>query len=330
MVVRGFHNCRSRLLPSAARRLLLRDSIDLFLDYLRVVKDSPANTVRSYQTDLNDFVAWLALETPSLPAPQEIDRTLIRGYLASLHGRELSRQTAARHLSALRTFFRWLLRDGRIEADPTQGMASPRREKRLPKYLQVDELANVLESPDVDRPLGLRDRAVLETLYASGCRVSELTGLDCQDVALRDGLVRLFGKGRKERIVPLGSKAVEAIQAYLAVRDRLRGKRPSGDEDSAALFKNYRGGRLTDRSVRRILDTALGKVAASRKISPHGLRHSFATHLLNAGADLRAIQELLGHASLGTTQKYTHVSLDHVMETYRAAHPRARRGRTDR
>jgi len=184
----------------------------------------------------------------------------------------------------------------------------------------VDEIAAILEAPDKDTPLGLRDRALLETLYASGCRVSELTGLDCQDLSLKEGLVRLMGKGRKERIVPLGSKARTALKKWLAIRDGLR--RAS---DSPALFLNYRGGRLTGRSVRRVLDGALKKVAISCHISPHGLRHSFATHLLNAGADLRSIQELLGHASLATTQQYTHVSLEHVMETYRAAHPRARR-----
>jgi integrase/recombinase XerC len=289
------------------------------------VKDSPANTVRAYETDLDDFTTWLALESGSTPEPGSVDRLTIRSYLASLHARTLSRQTIARRLSALRTFCRWLLREGRITTDPTEGLAAVRREKRLPRHLPVEEVAAVLEAPDPGRPLGLRDRAVLETLYATGCRVAELTALDRQDLSLREGLVRLLGKGRKERIVPVGSKAREALRAYLGVRGRLRARRPHRDEDSAALFVNHRGGRLTDRSVRRILDSALRKTAASRRISPHGLRHSFATHLLDAGADLRAIQELLGHASLGTTQRYTHVSLEHVMKTYRAAHPRARR-----
>lgn len=187
-------------------------------------------------------------------------------------------------------------------------------------------MAAILEAPDPARPLGLRDRAVLETLYATGCRISELTGLDCQDISYREGMVRLLGKGRKERIVPVGSKARQALRAYLPVRETLCARHPArGSETGAPLFLSRRGRRLGVRSVRRILDTALNQAAASRRISPHGLRHSFATHLLNAGADLRAIQELLGHASLGTTQKYTHVSLEHVMDTYWSAHPRAGR-----
>jgi integrase/recombinase XerC len=197
----------------------------------------------------------------------------------------------------------------------------------------VDEVAAVVEAPDARSPLGRRDRAVLETLYATGCRVAELTGMDLQDVNYREGLGRVLGKGRKERIVPLGGKAVAALQIYLEVRATLRprqaARQTTAPDDTAALFVNARGRRLTTRSVRRILVAALERAATARQISPHGLRHSFATHLLNAGADLRAIQELLGHASLGTTQKYTHISLEHIMQTYRAAHPRARRRKTE-
>ncbi|MCZ6599609.1 MAG: tyrosine recombinase XerC [Acidobacteria bacterium] len=300
----------------------MRTAANQFLDYLHVVRDASPATQRSYRSDLNDFCRWPQRDQSDLPAPEGVDRLRVRGYLASLHRRKLTKRTIARHLAALRTFFRWLVREGHLKTDPTVGLASPRREQRLPRHLPVDEVAAILEAPDTDRPLGLRDRAVLETLYASGCRVSELTGLDCQDLSLKEGLVRLMGKGRKERIVPVGSKARTALRKWLGVRDGLR--RAS---DSPALFLNYRGGRLSDRSVRRVLNGALQKVAISCRISPHGLRHSFATHLLNAGADLRSIQELLGHASLATTQQYTHVSLEHVMETYRAAHPRARRRR---
>ncbi len=307
----------------------LRASVEGFLEHLRSVRDAPPNTVRAYGADLNDFVAYLALQARSLPAAERIDRLALRGYLAALHQRALSRQTVARHLSALRTFFRWLLREGRIAADPTEGLSSPRRERKLPRHLDVDEAAAVVEAPDPGTPLGLRDRAVLETLYATGCRVAELTGMDLQDVSFREGLVRVLGKGRKERIVPLGSKAIAALRAYLEIRARLRPARAARQatdrQDTAALFVNARGRRLTTRSVRRILASALEAAATERTISPHGLRHSFATHLLNAGADLRAIQELLGHASLGTTQRYTHLSLEHIMQTYRTAHPRARR-----
>ncbi|TDI41813.1 MAG: tyrosine recombinase XerC [Acidobacteria bacterium] len=301
----------------------MRTAANQFLDYLSVVRDASPATQRSYRSDLDDFCCWLQQDFSGVPAPDKVDRLTVRGYLAALHRRELTKRTIARHLATLRTFFRWLVREGYLEIDPTVGLASPRREQRLPRHLPVDEVAAILEAPDEDKPLGLRDRAVLETLYASGCRVSELTGLDCQDLTLKEGLVRLMGKGRKERIVPLGSKARAALRKWLGVRDSLR-----LSLSSPALFLNYRGGRLTDRSVRRVLNSALQKAAISGRISPHGLRHSFATHLLNAGADLRSIQELLGHASLATTQQYTHVSLEHVMKTYRAAHPRARRRRS--
>ena len=300
----------------------MRSSIHDFLDYLQAVRDVSPATVRAYRSDLSDFCGWLTLDGNRLPAPDTIDRIQVRGYMAHLHKRQLTRRTIARHLAALRTFFRWQVREGHLLETPTAGLQSPRREKRLPRHLPVDEVAAILTAPDAHKPLGLRDRALLETLYATGCRVSELTGLDCQDVSLKEGLARVLGKGRKERIIPVGSKARAALKAWLAVRDTLRRDKETG---SAALFLNYRGQRLTDRSVRRVLTSALQKVAVSRRISPHGLRHSFATHLLDAGADLRSIQELLGHASLGTTQIYTHVSLEHIMATYRTAHPRALR-----
>jgi integrase/recombinase XerC len=300
----------------------VRSAIHDFLDYLQAVRDVSPATVRAYRSDLSDFCGWLTLDGNRLPAPDTIDRIQVRGYMAHLHKRQLTRRTIARHLATLRTFFRWQVREGHLLEDPTAGLQSPRREKRLPRHLPVDEVAAILTAPDAHKPLGLRDRALLETLYATGCRVSELTGLDCQDVSLKEGLARVLGKGRKERIIPVGSKARAALKAWLAVRDTLRRDKETG---SAALFLNYRGQRLTDRSVRRVLTSALQKVAVSRRISPHGLRHSFATHLLDAGADLRSIQELLGHASLGTTQIYTHVSMEHIMATYRAAHPRALR-----
>ena len=219
----------------------------------------------------------------------------------------------------------------------------PKRSQRLPHHLPVNEVFAILEAPDPGTPLGRRDRAVLETLYATGCRVSELTGLDLDDLSPREGLVRLLGKGRRERIVPIHRLALDILRRWLPDRHRLRTRRPAGAaDDGNPLFVNARGGRLTDRSVRRILNLALRTASASltrqmteagadpaagdisRHISPHGLRHSFATHLLDNGADLRAIQELLGHSSLGTTQKYTHVSIEHVLDIYRSAHPRAR------
>ena len=351
----------------AARMKTLPHSVDEFLLYLRAVRDASPHTLRAYGTDLGDFITWLAgdtaasraearprrvraraggsLRSAAPPAPEAIDRLLIRGYLAALHRRGLSRVTIARHRATLGSFFHWLHSQGHIPSDPTEGLPAPKRSRRLPRHLPAAEVAAILEAPDTGRALGRRDRAVLETLYATGCRVSELTGLDLDDVSLREGLVRLLGKGRKERIVPIHRLAREVLQAWLPDRSRLRARRPADARaDGSPLFLNLRGGRLTDRSVRRILDSAIRTASAtlalrgrktaprsiSQHISPHGLRHSFATHLLDNGADLRAIQELLGHSSLGTTQKYTHVSMEHTLKTYRASHPRARAGRPRR
>ncbi|MGZ5433880.1 MAG: tyrosine recombinase XerC, partial [Thermoanaerobaculia bacterium] len=242
----------------------------------------------------------------------------VRSYLAHLARRKLARATVARHLSALRTFFKFLVREEIVEANPARTVATPKREKYLPAVLQTSEVALLIEQPDPSTTLGVRDAAWLELLYASGLRISELVGIDLDDLELRSRLVKVRGKGAKERIVPFGSKAEAALRAYLAVRGEL-----IRNIEEEAVFVNYRGERITTRSIRRLFDGYVRDAALRAGVSPHTLRHSFATHLLNAGADLRGIQELLGHASLSTTQKYTHLNDWQLMAVYKKAHPRA-------
>jgi len=290
-----------------------------FLDYLTYERNVSINTIAAYRDDLESFTSFLCNDYFTLARDQldwtRVDHLTIRAYLAHLARKKLSRASSARHLSALRSFFKYLMREGTLSVNPARGVATPRREKRLPSVLQTAEVTALLEIPDLETPLGIRDRAWLELLYASGLRISELVGIDLDDIELRARLVKVRGKGAKERIVPFGSKAAEAIRNYLAVRH------PSPDE--TALFINYRGERITARSVRRLFDGYVRDASLRAGISPHTLRHSFATHLLNAGADLRAIQELLGHASLSTTQKYTHLHDWQLIEVYKKAHPRA-------
>ena len=245
----------------------------------------------------------------------KVDNLTIRAYLSHLARRKLSRSSIARHLSAMRTFFRHLMREGAVDANPARVVATPKREKHLPSVLQPADVTLLLEQPDVSTPLGLRDQAFLELLYASGLRIGELVGIDLDDIEMRAKLVKVRGKGSKERIVPFGSKAEQAVRAYLPVRQ--------AGPDEEALFVNYRGERITTRSVRRLFDKYVRAAALRAGISPHTLRHSFATHLLNAGADLRGIQELLGHASLSTTQKYTHLNDGELLKVYKKSHPRA-------
>ncbi|HEX9501005.1 MAG TPA: tyrosine recombinase XerC [Thermoanaerobaculia bacterium] len=295
----------------------MKNEIRDFLDYLTYERNVSINTVGAYRNDLESFLGFLCNQYFTMARDQidleRIDHLAIRSYLAHLARKKLSRASTARHLSALRSFFKYLMREGTLESNPARGVATPRREKHLPSVLQSSEIASLFEIPDLSSPLGIRDRAWLELLYASGLRISELVGIDIDDIELRARLVKVRGKGSKERIVPFGSKAAEAIRAFLDVR--------SSEED--ALFVNYRGQRITVRSVRRLFNTYVRAASLRAGISPHTLRHSFATHLLNAGADLRAIQELLGHASLSTTQKYTHLNDWQLIAVYKKAHPRA-------
>ncbi len=297
----------------------MQNEIGDFLDFLTYERNVSINTVAAYRDDLESFTSFLCNDYFTLARDQldwqRIDHLTIRAYLAHLARKKLSRSSSARHLSALRSFFKFLMREGTLTMNPARAVATPRREKHLPSVLQTSEVVALLEMPDLETPLGIRDRAWIELLYASGLRISELVSIDLDDIELRARLVKVRGKGAKERIVPFGSKAADAIRNYLGVRQ------PAEEED--ALFLNHRGQRITARSVRRLFDRYVRAASLRAGVSPHTLRHSFATHLLNAGADLRAIQELLGHASLSTTQKYTHLHDAQLLEVYKKAHPRA-------
>jgi integrase/recombinase XerC len=295
-----------------------------FLDYLRLNRNASAHTVEAYESDLSQFLSFAARDarTPALAlTPADLDLATIRGFLAALHQDGQSRATVARKLSALRSFTRFLRREGLIESDPAALAVSPRRERKIPAHLSVDEMSQLLETPDAGDALGRRDRAILELFYASGLRLSELVGLDLEDLNLRARMVRVLGKGAKERLVPFNTTTAAAIRAWL--RDRILMVRTGTRGDP--LFLNARGGRLTGRSVERLVARYVAQCSTRLGISPHALRHSFATHLLQRGADLRAIQELLGHVQLSTTQRYTHVNAAQLLEVYRKAHPRAKR-----
>lgn len=294
-----------------------------FERYLTDERAVSPHTRKAYLDDVGRFLAFLGRFSGTDASEidvGDVDALAVRSWLASLRADGLARSSIVRRLSALRSFFSFLEREGLADGNPARGVATPRTDKPLPVTLSVAEAAAVVEAPSAGTDLGLRDRALLELLYATGLRVSELVGLSMADVDLPGRQVRTIGKGRKERIVPFGEKAAEALAAWLPARLAvLKGRRVRGEP----LFLNVRGSRLTDRSVRRVLLHALSAADISRHASPHALRHSFATHLLGAGADLRTIQELLGHASLATTQKYTHLDVERLMEVYRKAHPKA-------
>lgn len=300
------------------------EAIDEFLRYLRSEKGASAQTLRAYRGDLEAFFGFVAERWPGL-SHTEVTRHHIRGYLSEVFG-QLARSSIARRLSSLRSFYRYGLRRGYWPTNPAADVAAPRQPSSLAKVLSVDDAVALTEhgTPREDA-IGARDRAMWEVLYGSGLRVSELVSLDLERIDLDRGWVRVLGKGSKERDVPLTRAAISALRHYLSLRSQLCGE--DGIVDGRALFLNARGGRLTDRSVRRNLGDALDKAGTQERVSPHGLRHSFATHLLDGGADLRTIQQMLGHASLATTQRYTHVSLDRLMQVYDDAHPRARRRR---
>ena len=301
-----------------------------FLDYIRLNRNASAHTVAAYQSDLSQFIAFAGQQRGTRAAlePKHLDLQLIRGFLADLYRQGQARASVARKVSALRTFVRYLRREGWIDSDPAAFAVAPKREQKVPAHLSVDEMAQLLEAPDASTPLGRRDRAILELFYASGIRLSELVALDLEDVDLAGRMVRVMGKGRKERIVPFNQKAAAALRAWLkdrvALRANPKSQIPSSKSQAEPLFVNARGGRLTGRSVQRLVSRYVRSCSTRFGISPHALRHSFATHLLQAGADLRAIQELLGHVRLSTTQRYTHVNVAQLLDVYRKAHPRAR------
>lgn len=293
----------------------MRAAIERFLVHLARERNASAHTVRAYGDDVAQFAEHLRAQLGREPRPEDADHLAIRGFLAALHAGGLRRASAARKLASLRTFFRYLCREGILERNPAVAILSPRLERRIPGHLDEGETAALLDVPGSD-DASLRARALLELLYATGIRCAELTGLDLPEVDLEARMVRVLGKGRKERVVPFGSRARAALLDYLPARARTSPR-------TEALFVNRRGGRLTDRSVRTILAGRVRQIALAKRISPHSLRHSFATHLLGRGADLRTIQELLGHASLATTQRYTHVDLRRILDIYSKAHPRA-------
>ncbi len=272
------------------------------------------HTLAAYRRDLEQLVLFVRREKEETATAGDVNHLLLRRYLAHL-GKSTKKSSQGRKLAAIRSFFKYLLRRGIVDKNPAELISTPKKEKRLPFHLDIDQATALMEAPAQEAKYVLRDRAILEMLYSSGLRVSELTGMDIEDLDLANGMLRVMGKGGKQRIVPLGSKASAAVEEYLASRGQMA--------VSGALFLNSRGNRINRRSVARIVDAYVLKIAAFKRISPHTLRHTFATHMLEGGADLRAIQELLGHASLSTTQKYTHVGLDRLMEVYDKAHPKA-------
>ena len=334
----------------------LQQHVRDFLEHLSLNENASSHTVRAYESDLAQYVTFtarhLARRRPDL-ALSDFQHLHIRAFLGDLHRRGNSRGSAARKLAALRSFARFLRREGEIDGDPAALVGTPKREQRLPAHLAEAEMSRLLEMPDGSAPLGRRDRAILELFYASGLRLSELVGLGLEDVNLSGRVVRVLGKGGKERIVPFNRSTEDALRAWIRDRDGFRtgtpeeaprgrlgrsGARsgPGGRRDPPAragarrsrpqadpLFLNYRGGRLSARSVDRLVRRYVASCSTRFGISPHALRHSFATHLLERGADLRVIQELLGHARLSTTQRYTHVNSAQLMEAYRKSHPKA-------
>jgi integrase/recombinase XerC len=308
-----------------------------FLQHLALNRNASAHTVRAYDSDLSQFLAHAAagagVKVRDL-APAQLDRLSLRGFLADLHKRGQSRATAARKLAAVRTFLRYLRREDVIQDDPGALIATPKRDSRMPAHLSEAEMSDLIESPGADSVLGRRDRAILELFYASGLRLSELAGLDIDDVNLSAKMVRVLGKGGKERVVPFNTATEGSLRAWLADRASLRiaqaqhagsttTKAKPRSQPREPVFVNFRGARLTGRSVQRLVARYVAACSTRFGISPHALRHSFATHLLERGADLRAIQELLGHSSISTTQIYTRVESKRLKRAYARSHPRA-------
>ncbi len=317
----------------------MRDHLKAFLAFLKLNRHVSPHTVRAYESDVTQYLAWVAGETDrkiSQLTPADLDLTSVQSHLSDLGKAGKARSSVARKLSALRTFVRYLRREELIEHDPTARAVAPKRDQTLPTHLSEPEIARLIETPSTGDPLGRRDRAILELFYASGLRLSELVGIDLEDLNLRGRMVRVMGKGGKQRLLPFNQSALTALRVWMADRAALMaeqsrrqkapGRKPQASSrrpQADPLFVNYRGSRLTGRSVDRMLRRYVALCSTRLGISPHALRHSFATHLLQRGADLRAIQELLGHSRLSTTQRYTHVNAAQLIDVYRKSHPRA-------
>ena len=310
----------------------MRHHLKSFLQYLKLNRHLSPHTVRAYESDVTQYLAFVAGQTGkkmSQLGPADLDITTVRAHLSALNAAGKARSSVARKLSALKTFVQYLRREEVIQHDPTAMAVAPKRDHTIPVFLSEPEITRLIETPNTGDPLGRRDRAILELFYASGLRLSELVAIDMEDLNLNGRMVRVMGKGRKERLLPFNQSATAALRGWLTDRAQLlaprrpkaEGRRPKASGDP--LFINYRGTRLTDRSVDRLLRKYVALCSTRMGISPHALRHSFATHLLQRGADLRAIQELLGHAALSTTQRYTHVNASQLIEVYRKSHPRA-------
>jgi len=299
------------------------DYLTQFFQHLKYERNLSPHTLRNYASDLEQFQKHLFSVEKRVDFPvEQIDRLTIREWMASLHD-DHKKTSIARKLASLRTFFQFLIREGKLESNPAKLVATPKIERKLPNHLSMEDAVRFIETPDVNTDLGRRDRAILEFLYATGIRVGELVGIDIADVDFRERMVRVTGKRRKQRIVPFGEPAAQAVTLYLEqTRGIFLSGAPEAERDNA-LFLHRRGGRLTTRSVGRMIDKYIKHCADIHDISPHSLRHTFATHLLDSGADLRDIQELLGHARLSTTQIYTQVSMEKMIEVYDKAHPKA-------
>ncbi len=290
--------------------------IDAFMRYLRLERNASEHTLRNYRSDLNQFLKFLnSQEMPGAVRVKKIDRLTLRRYMAFLQQIGNGKRSLARKISTLRSFFRFLRREGVLESNPARQVWTPRQDKKLPSFLGADEIKALLDAPDCTTFLGLRDRAILETLYSTGIRVGALVGINQGDVDLIGDIVKVREKGKKERLCPLGSYAVQALREYM--------KKLPMKGAAATLFINRSKGRLTAKSVRALMNKYIKQTAIKKHITPHAIRHSFATHLLDAGADLRAVQELLGHENLSSTQIYTHLSREHLKKVYDRTHPRA-------
>jgi integrase/recombinase XerC len=294
----------------------MKKELEAFLEYLKHERNASPHTIASYQRDLKQLAVYLKKKNISL---KRTDNVVLRGFLATLYEKRNKKSTVARKLAAIRSFFQFCIRKRWLEDNPAKVVATPKQEKPVPSFLSEEDMEQFLDIPKTRRPLDLRDKSILELLYATGSRVSELVGIDLEDINFEERLIRVRGKGKKERLVLFGKIAEQSLELYIRARSLIH----KGQIDENALFLNYRGDRITSRSVERVVDKYIRFSAMRRKISPHSLRHSFASHLLSRGADLRVIQELLGHESLATTQKYTHLDLKQLIDVYKKSHPRS-------